>query len=222
MNAGTGSPRRAGRPRRLTTNQVIEAAIALGLDDLTMAALAKSLGVRVAVLYNYVKNREELISLAARHAMADQRFPIDEGQDWRAYARAYARAAYGLFRSDAQLLPLLIAGKISPAAKLDSAEGWLAVMTSRGFCADRALRLLRAVDAIIMGSALLASHARAHAADYPRTVRGTILARPRSDLPLLSTHAEMLAATADPDNWETSLDMLLDGIEPHAGHATDT
>lgn len=202
--------RKAGRPRRLTTSQVIQAAIAVGLEDLTMAKVAERLGVRVAVLYNYVKNREELVSLAARHAMAGQSFPEDEGQDWRAYARAYARAAYGLFRSDAQLLPLLISGKISPAAKLDNVERWLEVMTARGFTAERALWLLHAIDAIVMGSAVLASHAAAYADDYPAAVQDSIDARPRAELPLLNAHAGQVTACADPANWEAAIGMLLE------------
>lgn len=212
-HAGEGR-RRAGRPRRLSTAQVIEAALALGLDDLTMAKVANSLGVRVAVLYNYVRNREELVTLAARHALSRQRFPDDEQQDWRAYARAYALAAHSLFRSDAQLLPLLVAGKISPAAKIDSVEAWLRVMTAHGFSPARALQLLKTIDAIVMGSAVLASHARAHAADYPGAVRDSIQARPRNQLPLLSAHAEDFVATADPENWAVALDLLLGSVEP--------
>ncbi|QGP81105.1 TetR/AcrR family transcriptional regulator C-terminal domain-containing protein [Sphingobium sp. CAP-1] len=205
--------RRVGRPRRLTTRQVIEAAIAIGLDNVTMAALAQRLGVRVAVLYNYVKGRDELIDLAARHALTSQPFPDDHGQDWRSYATGYARAAYDLFRSDAQLLPLLMNGKLSPATKVDSVEAWLEAMTVRGFPPTEALALLKAIDAIVMGSAVQAAHARAHAPDYPGTVRAAVTSRPKGDLTRLSAHLDSFVALAEPDAWEGSLHLLLDGIE---------
>ena len=205
--------KRAGRPRRLTTSQLVEAAIALGLEDLTMSALAERLGVRVAVLYNYVKGREELIGLAARHAISTQPFPEDVGQSWRDYALAYARAAYDLFRSDAQLLPLMINGKLSPAIKIDSVESWLETMTKHGFAAAEALSILKAIDTLVMGSAVLASHARSYAADYPASVRDTVNSRPPAELPLLVANLDSFAAIVDPENWERSLQMLLDGIE---------
>lgn len=209
--------KRAGRPRRLTTAQVMEAAIALGLEDLTMSALAERLGVRVAVLYNYVKGRDELIGLAARHAIGTQPFPEDVGQDWREYALAYARAAYDLFRSDAQLLPLVMNGKLSPAIKIDSVESWLEIMTKHGFAPAEALSILKAIDTLVMGSAVLASHARSYAADYSASVRDTVNSRPAAELPLLVANLDSFAAIVEPENWERSLQMLLDGIEAKRG-----
>jgi AcrR family transcriptional regulator len=204
--------RRAGRPRRLTTQQVIEAAIALGLEDLTMAALAERLNVRVAVLYNYVKGRDELIDLAARQVLTSQQFPDDHGQHWRDYAIGYARAAHDLFRSDAQLLSLLMSGKLSPAIKIDSVEAWLEAMTIRGFPPLNALALRKAIDAIVMGSAVQAAHARAHASDYPGAVRDAVKSRSKAELPQLSTHLDSFVAIEEPDAWEASLHLLLDGI----------
>ena len=205
--------KRAGRPRRLTTKQVIEAAIAMGLEDLTMAALAERLGVRVAVLYNYVKGRDELIDLAARHALSSQQFPEDHGQDWRDYALGYARAASELFRSDAHLLPLLISGNLSPAIKIDSVEAWLEAMTARGFSSSTALTLLNAIDAIIMGSAVQAAHARAHAPDYAGAVREAVASRPEGELPQLSAHIDNFVQIATSDEWDAPLQLLFDGIE---------
>ncbi|ANI80040.1 hypothetical protein EP837_03656 [Sphingobium sp. EP60837] len=178
-----------------------------------MSALAERLGVRVAVLYNYVKGREELISLAARHAISTQPFPEDVGQDWRDYALAYARAAYDLFHSDAQLLPLVMNGKLSPAIKIDSVESWLETMTKHGFAAGEALSILKAVDTLVMGSAVLASHARSYAADYSVSVRDTVNSRPPAELPLLVANLDSFAAIVDPENWERSLQMLVDGID---------
>lgn len=56
-----------GRPRTLSVDRIVEAAVALadtsGLQALTMRALASDLGVRAMTLYNYVPSREDLIDL---------------------------------------------------------------------------------------------------------------------------------------------------------------
>ena len=57
--------RTVGRPRRLSTEQVLQAGLDIGLERLTMSAVARHLGVRITVLYGYVSNRDELVRLAS-------------------------------------------------------------------------------------------------------------------------------------------------------------
>jgi AcrR family transcriptional regulator len=195
--------RSAGRPRRLTLAQILDAAIATGLDDLTMKAVAERLGVQVAVLYSYVSGREELVRLAAQRASGEAHFPIDRGQDWRA------------FDGDAQLIPIILAGNLSPSVKTDSAEQWVVAMRKRGIDATTALEMLRALDVIAMGAALLATHARAVGRDgraYCEHVRDAVAVREAADLPMLKMNAEVYAATAAPERWRVGLDMLIEGM----------
>jgi AcrR family transcriptional regulator len=207
--------RSAGRPRRLTLAQILDAAIATGLDDLTMKAVAERLGVQVAVLYSYVSGREELVRLAAQRASGEAHFPIDRGQDWRAFAREYAEATFGLLDGDAQLIPIILAGNLSPSVKTDSAEQWVVAMRKRGIDATTALEMLRALDVIAMGAALLATHARAVGRDgraYCEHVRDAVAVREAADLPMLKMNAEVYAATAAPERWRVGLDMLIEGM----------
>jgi len=44
-------------------------------------------------------------------------------------------------------------------------------------------------------------------------VRETVNSRPPAELPLLVANLDSFAAIVDPENWERSLQMLLDGIE---------
>ena len=69
-----GRAKTAGRPRRLTTEQVLETAIAIGLEGLTMSAVARRLGVSITVLYGYVSSREELVRLAASYALEQHQY----------------------------------------------------------------------------------------------------------------------------------------------------
>jgi AcrR family transcriptional regulator len=199
----------------LTQAQILDAAIATGLDDLTMKAVAERLGVQVAVLYSYVSGREELVRLAAQRASGGAHFPDDRGQDWRAFAREYAEATFGLLDGDAQLIPIILAGNLSPSVKTDSAEQWVAAMLKRGIDVTTALEMLRALDVIAMGAALLATHARAVARDgrgYCAHVGEAVDSREAADLPILKANSDLYAATAAPERWQVALDMVIDGM----------
>ena len=91
-----GRAKTAGRPRRLTTEQVLETAIAIGLEGLTMSAVARRLGVSITVLYGYVSSREELVRLAASYALEQHQYPEDDGQHWSVYVAQYAVVLEGL------------------------------------------------------------------------------------------------------------------------------
>lgn len=147
-----------GRPRRLSIDQVLEAAIALGLDRVTMADVARSLGVRVTVLYNYVANRDEMVRFAAVRVAQKHGFPADSGQHWSLYAAEHARALFALFTGPEQIISRYLAGGMGPELELDRAEFWLQAMTARGFNATEALRLLDQTGGIVIGGATTAVH----------------------------------------------------------------
>lgn len=209
------APRSVGRPRRLTLPQILDAAIEMGLDGLRVAALAKRLNVSPAVLYTYVSGRTELVRLAAQRASGIAAFPEDHGQTWREYVTQYAEAHFRLVE-DGQLVSTLMHGDMSPASKLDSAEQWVQIMGRHGFPVSEALDLLRSVDVIVLGGALLSTYARAVAGSeqgYDDLLRATLGQRSPDDLPILSANIDKYAASAAPA-WRNTLASLLDGIRP--------
>lgn len=185
----------------------------MGLSSLKMSALAERLGVRVAVLYTYVSGRAELVRLAAQRASGSAAFPEDVGQSWRDYAVQYAEAHFTLVEKG-QLVPVLLDGDLSPSAKVDSAEQWLQVMLRRGFTATAALELLRAVDVIVLGGAVLAAYAQAIAggeAEHGDLVRASVVRRSPDDLPNLFPKADIFANSIA-SAWRKTLALLLQGI----------
>lgn len=150
------SARRAGRPRRLTLDQILDAGLALGLDNnLTMAAVAERLGVSATVLYGYVSGREELIRFASARAAMDHRFPTDEGQYWALYGAQHARALYDLMTGPGGLLTQYLTGNMGPESDLDRTEIWLAAFTRRGFSVSEAFALLEQMGLIVVGGAVM-------------------------------------------------------------------
>mgnify|MGYP001792856888 CR=1 FL=1 len=67
---GAGRPSR-GRPPRIRLEDVVDAACRLGLEGLTVVAVANQLGVRDSAIYRYVDSREELLHLVADRALDD-------------------------------------------------------------------------------------------------------------------------------------------------------
>ena len=208
------APRSVGRPRRLTLTQILDAAIAMGLDGLRIAALAKRLDVAPAVLYTYVSGRVELIRLAAQRASGVAAFPEDNGQSWRDYVTQYAEAHFRLVE-DGQLISTLMHGKLSPASKLDSAEQWTQILCRHGFSVDEAFEMLRSVDVIVLGGAVQEAYARAIAGDevaYRNLLRDALALRSHADLPILSGNSDKFVESAT-SAWRSALSSLIDSFE---------
>lgn len=77
---------RLGRPRSLSEQEVIAAALrlsrAVGLDNLSMRGLARELGSPPMTVYSYVPNKERLLELLVDHLLHDVRIPGPEDGTW--------------------------------------------------------------------------------------------------------------------------------------------
>lgn len=63
--ASESTRRGPGRPRSIDVDQIVDAGLAVGLDRLTLAAVADELGVHAGSLYRYISGRDELAQLVA-------------------------------------------------------------------------------------------------------------------------------------------------------------
>ncbi|MDO8208773.1 TetR/AcrR family transcriptional regulator [Conexibacter sp. CPCC 206217] len=92
MTGRSTSARRRGRPPLVKPDELVEAALAIGLEQLTMQDVAKRLGVSSQALYRWVGDRDELLDLVADSFVArimPPRMPL-EG-DWRAWLFDFTR-----------------------------------------------------------------------------------------------------------------------------------
>ncbi|MEM8766384.1 MAG: TetR/AcrR family transcriptional regulator C-terminal domain-containing protein [Pseudomonadota bacterium] len=81
MNATTA---RQGRPQLVDRDQIVSAAMELGLDTLSMHQLARHLGVAPATLYRYVASKEALIEACVDAFCERIRLP-DPQLSWQSY-----------------------------------------------------------------------------------------------------------------------------------------
>ena len=91
MTYAADGQRRRGRPPRLSRDHIVDAACELGIENLTMAALAERLGVTHQSLYGWVQDRDELIDLVSDRIIRQiEILPPTDRRDWRDSLRYYA------------------------------------------------------------------------------------------------------------------------------------
>jgi AcrR family transcriptional regulator len=189
-------PLRAGRPRLLTLDQVVDGALEVGLDRFNMAMLAEHLGVGVATLYQYVSGRDELVRRAVSRQVARLPLPVDTGQHWADYLREYALALQEALVSEPRAIAQFIEGGFGYEAEVELVDGFLAVMVARGFTLTEAVRIIRHTGFIAFGAAAALTRAQVGAArgEPPGAAVVRALDRAEAPLPLMRAAAELYTA----------------------------
>lgn len=208
------APRARGRPRRLKLDQIIEAALAIGLNQFTMAAVADHLGVGKAVLYGYVANREELLKIAMSRAVSHHLFPSDQGQHWALWVLDYSRALFEVLSQDGDMLEVWLSGQQSSVIEVESTETWLRVLARAGFEPLEAVQLRRAASYLVIGSAAAVKRGRAlKRAGRPRSAAmpKLIASRARVDGNLMRSVVEELSRDDQERDWERQLFWIVSG-----------
>jgi AcrR family transcriptional regulator len=180
--------RAVGRPRLVTQEQVIEAALRLGPQPLTMTRVAEELGVSPATLYLYVTDRDHLVRLVTARRLGDLAIPDDVGQDWTDFLREYVHILTGkLSTNTSDLLQVLAVGS-TLEVELRLAERFYEIMSARGFSIDESVEIMTQASVIAIGAAMgicrdrLAAEATGSMAGALSDVLATV---PSDDLPLV-------------------------------------
>ncbi|OXM69705.1 TetR/AcrR family transcriptional regulator [Amycolatopsis vastitatis] len=104
---GVSAPPRRGPKPKLTTADVVRAAVTVAdaddIEAVTIRRVAEQLGVSPMSLYTYVPGRAELLDLMIDHAHGELPEP-GEGLGWRAALTAIAEAQWALFHRHPWLL----------------------------------------------------------------------------------------------------------------------
>jgi TetR/AcrR family tetracycline transcriptional repressor len=120
-----------GRPPKITRDEVIGAAIDLGLDTFTMHGVAARLGVAPPTLYSHVRDRDDLVEIAL-HSQLDGFAIPDQSLAWREWLTRFALE----HRRHATALgfPSVIARHdLIASGRLEITESALGVLTAAGF-----------------------------------------------------------------------------------------
>lgn len=207
-----GSVVRGPQRPRLSTDRVLEAAVALadreGPEALTVRRLADDLQVHATSLYNHVPSKEAILDGVVERLLAEADLPADV-EAWQAWVREMAVAMRGLARAHPGAFLVLTRRAADNPAAFRFSEVGLAAFERGGFPLRRAVQAVQAVSLAVLGLALNEcpppvdwvepTPAQLEADGYPYLARAA---------------AEMEADGLDQDgHWDTLVEALVAGLD---------
>ncbi|NEW37758.1 TetR family transcriptional regulator [Nocardia cyriacigeorgica] len=141
----------------LTKEQVLRAAVEVldeaGVAGLNVRRLGAQLGVASTAMYYYVKNKDELITLAADLVWNEIELPDPATTDWRSAAAVLAREVHEMIGRHFWLLAAMSTHVIYGPAKARFDECGLEVYEGAGFAGHDANRAAATVLMYVIGAA---------------------------------------------------------------------
>lgn len=209
-----GVPRRRtrGRPPKISQQAIVDAAVSVGLDQLTMARLARELDVSTQALYGHVGGRAEVEALVRGALRAEVAATPIEADGWRPWLEEFAHVVRRSLVGSARTQGL------APALDLGFGERGLALLMAEGLDAEEAGRAVWLVFRTALGAgpgtgddvALARFVARTEAVTGSAGRRGKRLPATEAVRAALAGRSGALAAT---DTFSFDLATVLDGIE---------
>ena len=127
---------------------IAEAAHELGLEGLTLKAVADHLDVSVAALYHHVSGKDDLLRIAADESTRAIPLPVDRGQHWAQWLLDWANYNRAVFTAQPGLLGQYLEGAIQPELVVHNLEAILAVLVREGFTGPGRERGVRTRDVV--------------------------------------------------------------------------
>jgi AcrR family transcriptional regulator len=146
--------RKIGRPARLDRQMIARAAHDIGLDHITMKAVADRLGVSVPGLYHHVEGRDDLMRLAAEYSAAQIEIPVDRDQHWTEWLLEWARYSHDAFVAQPELLNQFVNGTIGVDRMLPQLDAAIGLLMRHGFEPEAAMDAYNLVSACAIGIAV--------------------------------------------------------------------
>lgn len=211
---GNNKGERRGRPAKLTNQQILDAACDIGLPNLTLGGVAKALGVSVAALYHYFKDRDELAEFVANAIIVDFPLPPDGTGDWFQWAHTFAYSQRALFEKFPGLAQVAVQRTINAA--IPRLEQSVRLALKSGFDEKTAWWATRAIQEFVFSwyhrveirGALTARTGESYQASLRRVVRTF----PRGEAPLMRSIAMKRQEEREDERFEFTLRALLAGI----------
>jgi AcrR family transcriptional regulator len=138
----------------------------VGLEKLSMRALARELGVPPMTIYNYIANMDALRELVVNHILREIRIPGAEEGTWDERLRQLERDARRVLTSHPGVSMQLRDGGIAEGARL--AHGVLSILSDGGFSSDAATLCFVTIYTFMTGQIDLDGMAIATDGNLPR------------------------------------------------------
>lgn len=180
------------RPPRTSRTEAAQVAIELidqdGLDALSMAAVARRLGVKAPSLYNHFDDRSDLVRTIGRELLRAGEFVESSPHaDWRGLLEDQAVQVRRAIAAHPNAAPLLL--EVSPRFVVPTIyEQWIALLDAHGVPSDAWLVIIEGLESMTYGAALaLAARKRLGLRRFPE---------PADALPHLAAVADQASTPA--------------------------
>lgn len=218
--AGSAIKRGRGRPPRIRREDVVDAAVAIGLTKLTFKAVADKLDVSTTALYHYVSDREELLDLVAEELSNRSASTLPTSEDWFEWARGTALSLRGMLRSAPGLAERALANMHTTPGILGRYETSVQIAVKSGFDERSAYWATRAVFEFVQ-SWVLREERRDEVWGSPAAYRSALLAATKNgqpDLPVLRgvLREDRGGRKSEEARFAFTLDSLLEGLKRSA------
>jgi TetR/AcrR family transcriptional regulator, tetracycline repressor protein len=165
------APRTRGRPPSLSESEIVTVALRLtrevGLDNLSMRALARELGAPSMTIYHYVPSKEALRELVIDHILSEIPIPGPDEGTWEERLRQLEREARRVFADHPGVSSQLGDGATAEGTRL--AEGVLSILRDGGFSPKAAVLCFATLYTFMTGQIDLDAMADAIVSGSPRT-----------------------------------------------------
>lgn len=204
---------RQGRPPRISREAIAEAALALGLDSVTLTAVAAHLGVDHSSLYRHIKDRRDMLLAAADLAIGTLQWRT-RTTNWRRYVEKTAEAVWSLYERYPGLAKAIRDLDETPAAGVRAFAETVSRLETMGFARPDAVLLLDSIMDMTVDAAV--GWAKLHSAAGAPTGETMI----RSWTRVAGGHPDMESPIATMESvmrgpphqwWRRKLELLLDG-----------
>lgn len=214
----------------LTREQIVEAAVAVldvdGVNGLNMRRLGAQLGSAATAMYYHVKNKDELVVLAADFVWREIALPDPVKAGWRLAASELATGTHAMILRHFWLLPAMSTHLIHGPGKARWDDHCLAVYEAAGFSGPEADQAAATVLMFVIGAAqgeaaesAWRARLRRAGADEEQQLRDTLtrISEVAQQFPRLRART-MPAADAgsvlpDVDTFAFGLNTILDGLQ---------
>lgn len=144
------------RPRLIDRSAVLDAALAVadevGIDNLTMSAVGRRLGVSAMALYRHVGDKSELLDGLVERLLSDAPIP-DPSLEPRHQLTVYADGVRRTARRHPAVFPLLLTRPARTDGARHHRDAVVRLLEALGVPASRSARVERLITTMILGYA---------------------------------------------------------------------
>lgn len=219
-----------GPKRELSIERIVDAAIELadagGLQAVSMASIAGSLGFTTMSLYRYVTAKDDLVLLMQEQAHGVPPETIGEAPDWRSALRSWSGAQLDVYRRHPWLLDIPISGTPTTPNAMAWLDAAIGALRSTPLDDEEKIAVCLAImgqtrwQGVVERGYVSAAAAAGTSTDELDRVAETALAQlvtPEA-FPEVARLVANGVFSSDDDPFVFGLDRLLDGVEFYLQH----